>query len=63
MPKLVFTTNDLREFEPELAKSWERSPDGLTYTFQLREDVKWQNVAPLNARPFVADDVKFAFER
>ena len=51
------------EFEPELAKSWERSPDGLVYTFQLREDVKWQNLPPLNGRAFVADDVKFAFEK
>ncbi|MBM4415055.1 MAG: ABC transporter substrate-binding protein [Chloroflexi bacterium] len=50
-------------YEPELAKSWERSPDGLTYTFNLREDVKWQNVAPLNGRAFEAADVKFAYER
>jgi peptide/nickel transport system substrate-binding protein len=50
-------------FEPELAKSWERSPDGLVYTFNLREDVKWQNIAPLNARAFEAADVKFAYER
>jgi peptide/nickel transport system substrate-binding protein len=49
--------------EPELAKSWERSPDGLTFTFKLQSGVKWQNVAPLNGRALVADDVKFAFER
>jgi peptide/nickel transport system substrate-binding protein len=50
-------------FEPELAKSWERSPDGLVYTFNLREDVKWQNLPPLNGRAFEAADVKFAYER
>ncbi len=50
-------------FEPELAKSWERSADGLVYTFNLREDVKWHNVAPLNGRAFEAADVKFAYER
>ena len=51
------------EIEPELAHSWERSPDGLTFTFHLRDDVYWQNVAPLNGRQFIASDVKFAYER
>ena len=51
------------EIEPELAHSWERSPDGLTFTFHLRDDVHWQNVAPLNGRQFIASDVKFAYER
>jgi len=51
------------EVEPQLAKSWERTPDGLTITFKLGPGVKWQNVAPLNGRAFVAADVKFAFER
>ena len=27
------------ELEPELAASWERTPDGATFTFNLREDV------------------------
>ena len=51
------------EIEPELAQSWERSPDGLTFTFNLRDDVYWQNVAPLNGRQFIASDAKFAYER
>ena len=48
---------------PELAKSWEAAPDGQTYTFKLDPRAKFQNVAPLNGRPFVAEDAKFAFER
>ncbi|MBX7110895.1 MAG: ABC transporter substrate-binding protein [Dehalococcoidia bacterium] len=48
---------------PELAKSWETSPDGLTYTFKLQPNVKWQNVAPLNGRAFKAADAKFALDR
>jgi ABC-type transport system substrate-binding protein len=48
---------------PGLAESWERSPDGLAITFKLRGNAKWQNKAPLNGRPFVAEDVKFAYER
>lgn len=51
------------EIEPELAHSWERSPDGLSLTFNLRDDVYWQNVAPLNGRQFIASDVKFAYDR
>lgn len=49
--------------EPELAASWERSPDGLVQTFRLADGVKWQNLPPLNGRPFVAADAKYAFER
>jgi peptide/nickel transport system substrate-binding protein len=49
--------------EPELAQSWERSPDGLTFTFQMTPGVTWQNLEPLNGRPFVAEDARFALER
>ena len=51
------------EVVPSLAESWERSPDGLVLTFRLRGNVKWQNKAPLNGRAFVADDVKYAYDR
>ncbi len=51
------------EIVPELAESWERSPDGLTFTFQITPGVTWQNVAPLNGRPFTAEDAAFTLER
>ena len=41
---------------PNLAKSWAVSPDGLQWTFHLREDVKW-----FDGTPFSADDVVFTF--
>ena len=50
------------ELEPELAASWEVSPDGLTYTFALAPDIRWHNVAPLDGRAFTAADVKAAYE-
>ncbi|HLU54494.1 MAG TPA: ABC transporter substrate-binding protein [Pseudonocardia sp.] len=50
------------EIEPDLAESWEVSPDGLTYTFRLRGDVRWHNVPPVNGRPFTSDDVVATFE-
>ena len=48
---------------PDLAESWEVSDDQLTYTFNLRDDVVWHNIPPVNGRPFVADDVVATFER
>ncbi len=51
---------------PELAKSWEASPDQKTYTFHLRTDAHFQDDACFpnsKGRLFVATDVKFAFER
>ena len=44
--------------EPALAKSWDISADGLTYTFHLRDGVKFHDGSPFNA-----DAVKFTFDR
>lgn len=48
---------------PDLAHDWEISEDQLEYTFHLRDDVKWQDIPPVNGRPFVADDVIVTMER
>jgi peptide/nickel transport system substrate-binding protein len=37
---------------PQLATSWEVAPDGLTYVFKLRQDVKWHD-----GKDFTAADV------
>jgi peptide/nickel transport system substrate-binding protein len=42
---------------PDLAERWEISPDGLTYTFYLRRDVRWQD-----RYPFSAADVVFTIQ-
>ena len=47
----------------DLAESWQSSPDFRIWTFKLRQGAKWQNVAPLNGREFVAADVKYCFEQ
>jgi peptide/nickel transport system substrate-binding protein len=36
-------------FHPSLAKSWQISPDGRTYTFKLRPDVTFHDGTPFNA--------------
>ncbi len=38
---------------PGVATSWETSPDGKTWTFHLRHDVKWSDGAPLTSEDFV----------
>jgi peptide/nickel transport system substrate-binding protein len=48
---------------PCLATSWEISPDGLGYTFNLRKGVKWQNLPPVNGREFTSADVKWNIDR
>ncbi len=44
------------EIVPRLAQRWEITADGLTYTFYLREDVRWHDGAP-----FTADDVLYTY--
>lgn len=50
------------EVKPFLAESWSQ-PNPTTYLFNLRKDVKWQNVPPVNGREFTADDVVYSIKR
>src|SRR5882672_11677933 len=43
---------------PELAESWQVSPDGLTWTFKLRQGVKFHDGQELTSA-----DIKFTFDR
>ncbi|MFQ5879012.1 MAG: ABC transporter substrate-binding protein [Dehalococcoidia bacterium] len=49
--------------EPELASSYEVSDDAVTWSFKIRQGVKWQNKPPMNGRDFTIADVKFNVER
>jgi peptide/nickel transport system substrate-binding protein len=44
--------------QPDLAASWDISPDGLIYTFHLKTGVKFSD-----GTPFSADDVKWTLDR
>lgn len=48
--------------EGDLAESWQQA-DETTYIFKMRPGVRWQNLPPVNGREFVAEDVKYSFER
>jgi len=45
---------DMKTLRPGLAKSWTVSPDGLTYTFKLRDDVTFCSGKKMTAKDVVA---------
>ncbi|RUM99532.1 ABC transporter substrate-binding protein [Pseudaminobacter arsenicus] len=49
--------NDKFEAQPYLAKSWEVSPDGLTYTFHLEENAVFHD-----GKPITSEDVAFSLD-
>jgi len=48
--------------ECDLCQSWEMTAD-LAFEFQLRPDVRWHDIAPVNGRLLVAQDLEFSYER
>ncbi len=55
---LIQLSADSTKMEPALAERWEQSPDGLTYTFTLRKNVRFHDGSTLDAQA-----VKVSFER
>ena len=53
----LITVDEKGEFVPVLATAWELSPDGLTWTFTIREGVKWHDGTTLTV-----EDVKWNME-
>ena len=52
----TLTWKDASGVIPWLAKSWDISEDGLTYSFDLEQGVTWHD-----GQPFTAEDVEFSF--
>jgi ABC-type transport system substrate-binding protein len=55
---LVSVDFDMKTIKPGLAESWTVSPDGKTYTFKIRSDVKF-----CDGRAMTADDVVYSLKR
>jgi peptide/nickel transport system substrate-binding protein len=55
---VAFEATDLTTAAPRLADSWDRSPDGLTYTFHLRPGITFAS-----GNPLTAEDVRFSWKR
>jgi peptide/nickel transport system substrate-binding protein len=49
-PSLAMTRLPTLAFEPYLATGWKASPDGLTWTFQIRPHAHWSDGQPLTAQ-------------
>lgn len=55
---LKFDPDNYPNVKGDLAESWTVAPDGLTYTFKLRQGVKFHDGSPLTS-----EDVKATYER
>lgn len=55
---VTFDGEDLKAPKPHLATSWKASPDGKTYTFTLRRDVKFSS-----GNAMTSADVKWSLDR
>ncbi|MDE1994131.1 MAG: hypothetical protein KGI75_16630 [Rhizobiaceae bacterium] len=51
--------SSMAEVQPSLAESWTMAPDAKTWTFKLRQGVKFHK----NYGEMTSDDVKFTFDR
>ena len=49
----LLTNDENGQIAPGAAESWEVSKDGKTYTFKLRDGLKWSDGTPLTAEDFV----------
>ncbi len=61
--RLIEYNDDLSEFVPSLATSWEVSEDGITYVFQIREGVNFTASDYHDARALTAEDVAYSLNR
>jgi len=55
---VTFDGEDLTTPKPSLATDWTVSPDGKTYTFRLRRNVRF-----VSGNPMTSADVKWSFDR
>jgi len=59
---LVWLDPESKEYVPQLATSWEASPDAKAWTFHLRKGVKFYDSQGNEVKELTANDVKYAFD-
>ena len=50
----LFAADDKFQVRPQMVDSWTTSPDGLTWTFKLRDGLEWHDGQPVTAEDCVA---------
>lgn len=61
--RLIEYNDDMSEYVPSLATSWEISDDGMTYVFQIRQGVHFHNGEYVQGRELTAEDVAWSLNR
>jgi peptide/nickel transport system substrate-binding protein len=56
---VLFAVNDKLEPQPQMIDSWTLSPDKKTYTFTLREGMRWHDGKPVRAADAVASILRW----
>lgn len=56
----LLATDANNQIKPQMLEKWSVSPDGKTYTFTLRKELKWHDGAPVTAEDCVASIKRWA---
>src|SRR5215471_1838156 len=56
----LFAMNAQQEPQPQMVEKWEVSADKLTYTFTLRDGLKWHDGAPVTSEDCIASIKRWA---
>src|SRR5438309_10865786 len=56
----LLAMNAEQEPQPQMAEKWEVSADKLTYTFTLRDGLKWHDGAPVTSEDCIASIKRWA---
>src|SRR5262249_41298043 len=56
----LLAMNDRQEPQPQMVDKWEVSADKLTYTFTLRDGLKWHDGAPVTSEDCIASIKRWA---
>jgi len=56
----LFAMDEKSEIKPQMVEKWEVSADKLTYTFTLRDGLKWHDGAPVTSEDCIASIQRWA---